>query len=267
MTLGCLYSTIRYVHDPVRNEPVNIGVAIWPANNPAGVLIKLESSVKRIEDLYPSVHVKSLKAALSGFRDACRKSPALLTSPYGGYSSIVTNTPSAVICQNMEVELEDLFDILVSPSASDLEEPRERSRNTKYVKAKLREYFRDTGILANVQDEQDLRQAPGKSGVSHTFDYAYRNGQVHRIKAISFDYGLESQKLEKAGALAFAAQDVGAPIDAIIQKPSASGDDDAYTKAFQILSSVPNLECIAVSTDDDLREYCERTKRRIHHQA
>ena len=98
---------------------------------------------------------------------------------------------------------------------------------------------------------QDLGQAPGSSGVRHTFDYAYRNGRVHRIKAISFDYGIESQKLEKAGALAFEAQDVGEPIDAIIQKASAAVDDDAYTKAFQILGSVRNLECKAVSTDDD----------------
>jgi len=170
----------------------------------------------------------------------------------------------------MEVEIGDLFDTLVVPAESDVSEPREVHRSSKYIKGKMNTAFRKLGLLAKLataDSAKEMRIVECASGVKHTFDYAYQNHVVHRIDALSFDHGNPSERVARARSFANLVEDfrkgpgnVGEPIvEAVIQVPTEGLFADIYIEAKKILDTVPSLQRTEVASDLDLEAFCRRT--------
>jgi len=137
----------------------------------------------------------------------------------------------------------------------------------------MNEFFKRLGVLKRLQNDQEaqrLRLVHCRSGVKHAFDYAYRNGVVHRIDALSFDYGTSIEKISRARSFANLADDVlnssdgqNTVIEVVIQAPTEPLEPDVYAQAKQILDTVP-LHQTEVLTDEDLENYCAQTSAQLH---
>jgi Protein of unknown function (DUF3037) len=269
----CRYAVLKYAHDPVRHEPVNVGVVIWQIEEPFVARWRFDGTMKRIEKLYPSANLRAVKHALAAFRQMIENQPDLLISGVGGVGSIFITEPRAVRCVDMDVELGDLFDVMVRPAEADADEPREKHRSARFIRARMNEIFKGLGVLnALLTDDcaKQLRIIECKSGVKHTFDFAYQNGTVHRIDALSFDHGSNPDRIARARSFANLAADVAnapdakdAVIEAVIQVPTESLESDVYDQALKILHTVP-ITITEVRSDADLQTYCERTRLQVH---
>jgi len=272
--LRCRYALIKYAHDPLRHEPINVGVVMWLIDAPHDTHWRFDAELRRVERLYPTANPRAVRAALSAFRLMVEANPDALMTGVGGAGSILVTEPRAARCVDMEVEISDLFDTLVAPAEGDAEEPREMHRSSRYIRARMNDTFKKLGLLKTlVSDDsaKQLRIVECGSGVKHTFDYAYRNGAVHRIDALSFDHGTTSDRIARARSFANLVDDFrkgpgaasGAVIEAVIQIPTEALGSDVYTEAKKILDTVP-LQRTEVSTDLDLEAYCIRTQQQLH---
>lgn len=262
MTNRCRFTIIKYAHDPLRHEPVNVGVALWKVDDPTALVWRFDDSFRRVERLYPSASTRAVKIALTAFRDSAALDPDTLNNGYGGSGSILITEPRATRCEDLDVEVEDLFETYIEPAEEDSEEPRVEHRSSRFVKGRMNEFFKRLGVLKRLQNDQEaqrLRIVQCKSGVKHAFDYAYRNGVVHRIDAVSFDYGTSMEKIARARSFANLAEDVlnssdgqNTVIEAVIQAPTEPLEPDVYDQAKKILGTV-TLNQTEVFTDEDLR--------------
>ncbi len=178
----------------------------------------------------------------------------------------------AVRCADLDVEIDDLFETFVTPAEVDSDEPREKHRSTRFIKGRMNEFFKTLGILkklVNDEQAQQLRVVQCKSGVKHTFDYAYRNGVVHRIEAVSFDYGTSIERVARARSFANLAEDVlNSPdgqqtvIEAVVQAPTEPLEPEVYEQAKKILGTV-SIHQTEVFTDHDLERFCGRTSAQL----
>ena len=269
----CRYSLVKYGHDPLRQEFVNVGVVIWRVDAPAVARWRFDGTMKRVEKLYPSANPRAVKTALAAFKQMVETDPGLLSSGIGGTGSIVVTEPRGVRCADMDVEIADLFDTLVTPAEADAEEPREKHRSSRYLKGRMNEFFKKLGVLKQVTDAQELRIVDCKSGVKHAFDFAYRKGVVHRIDTLSFDHGTNSDRIVRARSFANLVTDIvdatraedNAVIEAVVQVPTESLQLDIYEEAKKILNTLPSpkLKRIEVRDDSDLGKYCEQTKTQL----
>lgn len=126
----CRYAIIKYVHDPLRHEPVNVGVALWTVDQSAELKWRFDDSCRRVERLYPSASARAVKLALSAFREAVEADPETLIRGYGGSGTILVTEARAVRCADLDVEIGDLFETFVAPAEIDDDEPREKRRST-----------------------------------------------------------------------------------------------------------------------------------------
>ena len=269
----CRYAIIKYAHDPLRHEPVNVGVALWAIDRPGDLKWRFDDSCRRVERLYPSASVRAIKIALSSFREAVESDPDTLVRGYGGSGTILITEPRAVRCADLDVEIGDLFDTFVVPAEIDNDDPREKHRSTRFIKGRMKDYFKKLGVLqrlAGDEEAQQLRVVQCKSGVKHTFDYAYRNGAVHRIEAVSFDYGTSLERIARARSLANMAEDVlgsadgqHSVIEAVIQAPTEPLEPEVYEQAKRILRTAAVAQ-IEVRDDADLERFCARTSAQLH---
>lgn len=269
----CRYAIIKYAHDPLRHEPVNVGVALWPVDQPADLKWRFDDSCRRVERLYPSASARAVKIALSAFREAVVMDPDTLSRGYGGAGTILVTEPRAVRCADLDVEIGDLFETFVTPAEIDNDEPREKRRSTRFIKSRMNDFFKKLGVLkklANDEEAQQLRVVQCRSGVKHTFDFAYRNGAIHRIEPISFDYGTSLERIARARSFANMAEDVlGSPdgqdsvIEAVIQAPAEPLEPEVYEQAKKILSTVAVTQT-EVRDDADLERFCARTSAQLH---
>jgi hypothetical protein len=263
---------IKYAHDPLRFEPINVGVVLWPIGDPRGAQWRFDSTLKRVERLYPSANPRAVWAALDAYKRAVEHAPGLLQSGPGGQGTLLITEPRGVHCAEMEVELGDLYETMVAPSEVDAEEPREMHRSTRFVRARMKEIFKRIGADALSADEsQKLRIIRCKSGVKHTFDFAYRNGTIHRVDALSFDHGSAAERINRARSFANLVGDVTSSqewndgtITAVVQRPTDPVAVEAYEEAKKILDTVPQIDRREVLTDDDLAKFCLETKSQLH---
>jgi hypothetical protein len=273
MTNRCRFTIIKYAHDPLRHEPVNVGVALWKVEDPTTLVWRFDDSFRRVERLYPSASTRAVKVALAAFREVATLNFDTLVNGYGGSGSVLITEPRATRCEDLDVEVADLFETYVEPAETDSDEPREKHRSSRFVKGRMNEFFKRLGVLKRLQNDQEaqrLRLVHCKSGVKHAFDYAYRNGVVHRIDAISFDYGTSIEKIARARSFANLADDVlkssdgqDTVIEAVIQAPTEPLEPDVYDQAKKILDTVPLCQN-EVFTDEDLEKYCTQTSAQLH---
>lgn len=273
MTNRCRFTIIKYAHDLLRQEPVNVGVALWKIEDPATLVWRFDDSFRRVERLYPSASTRAVKVALAAFREATALNPDTLVNGYGGSGSVLITEPRATRCEDLDVEVADLFEMYIEPAETDNDEPREKHRSSRFVKGRMNEFFKRLGVLKRLQNDQEaqrLRLVHCRSGVKHAFDYAYRNGAVHRIDALSFDHGTSIEKISRARSFANLAEDVlnssdgqNTVIEAVIQAPTEALEPDIYAQAKQILDTVP-LHQTEVFTDEDLENYCAKTSAQLH---
>lgn len=267
----CRYTVVKYAHDPMRQEPVNIAVVVWSVDDPTIMRWRFDPTMKRVVKLYPSANPRAVTAALGAFKQRAENDPSCLQSGAGGTGSLVITPARGVRCEDMEVEVEDLFDTLILPSEADTEEPREKNRSARLIKGRMNEFFKSLGVFKMV-DAQKLRRVKCNSGVEHTFNFAYKNDSVHLVDTMSFDTGSsQTEQLDKARSFANLVGDVllGHPgaskptIEVVIQRPTESINDPNYEDALKILRTV-EAEKHEVTNDKDLMEFCEKTKLHLH---
>src|SRR5688572_3738799 len=270
----CRYAVIKYAHDPLRHEPINVGVVLWLVEQPHVVRWQFDSTLRRVEKLYPSANPRAVKTALGVFKQLAEQEPETLMTGIGGTGSVIVSEPRAVLCADMDVEICDLFETLVQPAEADADEPREQSRSSRYVRSRMTEFFKKRGVLKQLLSDDvaaKLRSVEGRSGVRHTFDFAYRNGAIHRIEALSFDYGTTKDRVARARSFANLVEDITgaepeAVIEAVVQVPTDPLEHEAYAQAKKILGVV-DIKPIEVETDADVETYCENTIKQLHAHA
>jgi hypothetical protein len=273
--IRCRYAVVQYHHDLLRKEPVNVGAVVWSIADPSQIRWKFDSGLRRVEKLYGSANPRTIRAALAAFQHMVEANPACLAAGPGTFGPIALTAPSAVRCSSLDIEVQDLFDTLVVPAEEDIEEPRERNRSYRYIKGRMNEIFKELKVfaaLAQAPEAQELRIVECASGVSHDFDYAYKNGAAHHIQVLSFDQGNARDKIQRARSFANVIDDAlpklssGAVVEAVVQMPTESLDSDVYEQAKRIFCRAP-VAVVEVATDADLRGYCEATKAKIEHRG
>jgi hypothetical protein len=273
-SLRCRYAVIKYAHDPLRQEMINVGVVIWRVDDPQDARWRFDSDLRRVERLYPTVNPRAVRAALSALKLMAEADPGIFVTGVGGPGSIVLTEPRAARCADMDVESADLYDTLVAPAEGDAEEPREKHRSSRFIKGRMNDVFKKLGALKTLATDDSakhLRLVECRSGVKHTFDYAYRNGAIHRIDALSFDHGTAADRIGRARSFANLVEDClkgpgadgSAVIQAVIQVPTEALGVEGYTEAKKILHTVP-LRQTEVCTDADLEKFCIETTEQLH---
>lgn len=173
-----LYSVIRYVPDPVRDEAVNVGVIMRSEEKSSG---KPEFYYKVVEDYskfrrVPAVSL--LKEAVRKLVSEYKPTETLQSLSKRMEHKIRLTEPRAILVDNADGSIKQLFDSFVSMLP--------RHRVERPFPTRVREKIWEMIIGVGGQKKHPLC---GKYG-RHTFDYTFKNKDDMFIDVINFSkYG------------------------------------------------------------------------------
>lgn len=199
------YSIVRFVPDPVRDEPINIG-AILQSDGIIDSLFLAE--LDRVERLDPHADTKLIRDWVSGFKKELSKP---LSSSIGGscfdkdylhrlsqrYSRQIQITqPRGTLYVDFGAEMQDLFETFVSIE----EQTSERPEDSRAVRRRFIDVIKGLHIENRVEiDQHEIRT----SRITFVADF-YVNGGANRvIQALSFNSRKDHAKLARAKEWAY----------------------------------------------------------------
>ena len=248
------YTFLRYVHDVLTSEFINVGVVIYVPSKGI-VRTKLRHTIGRIKGAFPDFDRKAFLLSINSIRKGLQtlekmERDAGLLSRNSDVSEIVRlalcNDDSSLqwsptgtgLTTNPEATLEHLFDRYVSRYDAHTQSRRTDEDVWRPVRQKLEE--RD---LAKYLKEKSIRGSVDEI----IFKHAWKNGYWHVYESLSFDLadseGIKTKAREWLGHLSAVVDDektekfkpyfiVGAPTDTNLQ--------EAYRNAIAILERSPN---------------------------
>jgi hypothetical protein len=226
---ACVYSVVRYVPDPVKNEPTNLGV-ILQCLDVGYVNCRFTSNLHRkLGVLATDADTKILQAYVDEFYEAfkpfsCYPSTVsmfktgseFLESDYldrlaeRGQGKIQFTVPQGSLVDNPEKELDYLFTTYVGGEAPALEKQAIRSR----LKTEVKREFQRRKILAPRSEKEkrgfveDSKIAGGKTSIDHLIDFSYTNGRVYLVEAVDMRNKAEQSWISKTYEAAFKFDDL-----------------------------------------------------------
>jgi hypothetical protein len=248
MSLKSHYCIIRYVPDLVRNEGVNIGLALEIENNgETRKQFRFAESFQRAAKLDPITKTalleKNIKAAIEQIN---KESEVLdltsLISNFSGGKVQLTEARFALL-DDIERELEGLFAQFVI----DEKEERHHGKTDPILKKEVRETLRRVGINGDrVKYSTNKEPVFLKGKISrHLFDMSIQVNHHHDfIRCISFDVEHHNQKLDAAKVLVYDNKDIreqteGAEVVSILYPPKVHGGKkplELFKEAWLILN-------------------------------
>jgi len=250
------YTTLRYIHDVVTGEFVNVGLVLFaPATTEHGaeLLFKFKERITRVRGMFPDVDrpafvsaMKAISRRTAGLRsEVCRKdlfteemtakSVALKVLPHDGSS-----LQWGAVGTGIAADLKKTFEKVALRMLSTYDHHNTSRRSDEDVWRPIRQLL----IERKVDIEFEAQVITGDVD-SIEFRHSWRNGMIHAYEPLSFDMAEADSIKDKArrwvGHLSTA--QIGATEDFrahfIAGKPTNSALMPAYNTAIQILRNSP----------------------------
>jgi hypothetical protein len=272
------YTLLRYVHDVMTGEFVNVGVVLFVPS--MGLVdFKMRGTIGRLKGVFPDIDRRAFLSSMAAVRKGlqltakCEKEAGLLKSEGDAAviarravpaddSSLQWSQCGTGLTADPKEALNRLFDRFVSRYDTQHRVRRSDDDVWRPVRQKL--------------EERDLAQHLQEKSISGglddiVFKHAWKNGQWHVYEPLSFDLadadGIKSKAREWLGHLSAVVAGgkaerfkphfiVGAPDNPTLQ--------DAYRKAIAILEQAPNkpeifeesqLDKLVAQIEDEVREH------------
>lgn len=205
---ACYYTVVKYLPDPVRNEPRNIGLILqsreldyvnckYVSNLQAklgSTATKLDIKVIRayieefLENFNPFAKFPSTKSFLPGRPNEFLREDYLGNLAKQGLGKIQFSEPRGCLSDNPEKELEYLFKTFVADEIAK-EEVLKHSR----LKTEVKQEFKKNKLLVLPQEREkkkgfeiDTKIPGGRSKVEHLVDFVFRNGKLYLVETVDF---------------------------------------------------------------------------------
>jgi Protein of unknown function (DUF3037) len=186
------YTVLRYVHDVMTGEFVNVGVVVHAES---GLKSKFRSTYGRVSSVFPGLDEKAFKDALRAVHNAIEKlekseksagffqsSPDAMTfarkAMVADDSSFQWSPPGSGVTRDAVATLNQLYDRFVTRHEKHGARRRDDADVWKPIRQKLEEL--------NVADKFHERTFRG-SVEEITLEHAWKNGKWHVIYAVSLD--------------------------------------------------------------------------------
>lgn len=275
------YTLLRYVHDVLTGEFVNVGVVLFVPSK-GFVHYKMRGTIGRLKGVFPDIDRKAFLSSMAAVRKGLQlaakseREAGFLKSE--GDAAVIARravppddsslqwSPSGTgLTANPEAALDRLFDRYVSRYDTHHRSRRSDDDVWRPVRQKLEE--------RNLA--QHLQEKSISGGVDDiVFKHAWKNGQWHVYEPLSFDLadaeGIKTKAREWLGHLSAVVADgkaeqfkphfiIGAPTNPTLQ--------DAYRSAIAILERAPNnaevfeeaqLDKLVAQIEDEVREHGAR---------
>lgn len=249
------YSVLRYIHDIVTGEFVNVGIVfLAPAHLADGaiVLTEFKDRIQRLRTLFPDIQRTDFASAIDGIRRAARgvakevqqdrmyfngdaRAVALRMLPHDG-SSLQWSEIGTGIAKDVEKDFHRIADRMLS-----LYDRRSESRKTdEDVWRPVRQALADRNI--DIEFEKKIIRG---SVDTIEFTHSWKNGQVHAYEPLSFDLhdaeNIKNKARRWMGHLS--SVNIGASDEFktyfIAGRPADDRLMDAYQAALDILRAAP----------------------------
>lgn len=268
MTLGrpYTYRVLRYVHDVVTGEFVNVGVLMHVASDAVPLRAEVRSVMgDRLRTLFPGIDRKAFSEALGAVKDAAQALAAQMAEaplPYrdldaGALSLRLLPADDSALQWSSSVgsglthdparTLARLYERFVTR----YEHRPTRRRSDDAVWAPLQRKLNERGAVPKFEEVR-LRGAADEI----VFRHAWRNGLLHAYEPLSFDLANSEEIRGKARARAghlLAVEDVLADVKTvfIVGRPSSPELYPAFEAAVAILDKAPGHSSVVEEDDID----------------
>ncbi|MFN3652567.1 MAG: DUF3037 domain-containing protein [Armatimonadota bacterium] len=252
------YCALRYVHDPVVGEALNIGVLLYARE--AGLLAaRLDSRYSRLSEAFVGFDgdhyrrvVNQFYAAVGAIRDSLKDDLPIVDQPRdaAGVAALVWPDQGlsyrygpvlAGVTDDLERTLTDLFVRLVTSQYTQ-EQPEKRSDDEVWSSVYRRPLAQ---ALQRVQVGAVFREKIVQAdSFSHKFDHAFKNEVWHMLQPLSFDLVRKDAIAKKAAqwlgyghALDGATEPI--KLHLLLGSPRKPEHQSAYEDAKELLSRIP----------------------------
>lgn len=274
------YTLLRYVHDPMTAEFVNVGLLVYSPKARA-LRVRMRHTYGRLSATFPDLDRDGFRVAMRRLEREFRRlskqieKPDLLPSAsdvmaiarkvlVADESSLQWSPPGAGLTADLDAQTDRLFDRLVGR----YDTKNERRRSDEDVWRPVRE----TLEARNIADRFGEKTIVG-SADSIDFRHAWKNGLWHCVQPLSFDLaddeGIKDKARRWTGHLA-AVADAGDTFRPyfLVAAPSDPKLNPAFDTALSILQKSPvepeiylesNAQALVDRMEDEIRLHDEGT--------
>jgi Protein of unknown function (DUF3037) len=246
------YTALRYVHDVMTGEFVNVGVVLFVPST-AIVKVKTRSTIGRIKDIFPDLQriafinsMKTIERGIEKVRTECAETSLLSRDVDAGAlarmalpaddSSLQWSPVGGGLTDDVDKTFERLFERLVARYDTHSTHRRTDDDVWKPVRAKIAE--------RNINVELIKKIIVGTSD-EIAFEHAWKNGKWHAYEPISLDMadaeGIKEKARKWRGHLDAVHDGVSEQVKLhlVIGAPTEPSLMPAYENAVKILGSSP----------------------------
>lgn len=276
------YAIVRYTHDPISAEFVNIGVVAidMSARLP---LIKFRHAYSRVKAMFPSVDRRRFLSIVSDAERALKSASNILlrtdlfSEPVTAEQLVRKAIPledqglqighvGNGAANDMSQRFDQLFERYVQKYERDIK--RER-RSDNDVWRPIRERFQNERV-ADLFEPQTITAKLDQQRFEHT----WRNGVLHCIQPLSFDLADEDAIREKArnwlGKLS-ALDDAKSEFKAylLVGQPTDTGLAQAFARGIALLEKAKSQVSCEIVQESDSEQFVASLAQQMrqHHQA
>lgn len=246
------YVVLRYVHDVLTGEFVNVGLIVVIPDRPL-ILTQARKTFGRIKDVFPDLDSEAYKRAIDAVKRGMRSVERELKDE-GSFKGEKTARDYARIALPLDdsslqwspvgtgltTDPHKTFDQLYKRFVTRYDRPTKRHRTDNDVWRSLETKLKEHEVLIDFEP----KQIQGNTD-SVEFRHAWKNGRWHVYEPLSFDLADADNIKNKArrwlGHLAAVRE--GAPDDVqvhfIVGQPQSATLAPAYNNAVEILQQVP----------------------------
>lgn len=273
--LAYSYSVLRYVHDTLTGEFVNVGLVMF---SPEGSFLRFKSktTVGRVTSMFPSLKTSAFKELLRSVKNRFSVIEAETTADLGMWgkksnlneillSALPKDDSSLLwspISSGVTSDLKNSFEKIFARHISKFDQKTHRGRRSDDDVWRL---FRRDLEKRNLLSFFETKSISGKDDEVE-FPFAWKNGIWHCIEPISFDLTAPESIRDKAhkwlGQIASVTDSSEKfKVYLVLAKPQQSNLAGAFEKAISILEKVPVESEIYV--DNDMERLVEKLHRQV----
>ena len=264
------YVTLRYVHDAVTGEFVNVALLLFAPESKT-LLVRTRKTISRVKDIFPDLDrsaftsaMRSIDSAAARYSRDAERAPLLsfdLDAVQVARKILPADDSSlqwSPLGVGMDSNIQKAFERLFSRLVARYDEPATYRRSDEDVWRPVRQLLEDRDLASKFQE---------KTIIGHddeiSFKHAWKNGEWHVIEPISLDLADADQIKQKArrwlGHLSAVADapEVLKPLF-IVAAPADAQLHSAFEKAVAILRKAPfNPEIFEEDQVDELVDKIE----------
>lgn len=262
------YLLLKYVHDPVRDESVNVGLLMYSPHGGGMKFGYRDQSLNSLKSIFPDFATYALKRYLALISDSFKKyanqldlSPDCIEEL--AYSVLQQDESSlrwAKGGSGVSKDIDKTFDDLMARFVEQKKPQKShKSRRDKEVWHTFQMELKQRNLLSYFQP-----RTVDFGGAEEKFAHTYKNGELHCLMPLSLDYGSENDirkrvYLEKGKSefLNEAARKTGMKVYYLVGRPKKSSLDKEFRVAQKILNSIDNAKVFLEDNPSKLSKYLE----------